>query len=230
MFEKLLAEKRRITDLKYKKAHAFQDAINFQLQKLWKKEFPQKKYNASKARELEAVKDYYATVKERRTYEKFWEVWRKREDKIEGQLEIEAQNLSVPYGDLILAERISSHGWSTQGYGALKYARDAAQAKLDAAKLFGVEGEICLVDTGSTPDGCAYGTYVVWLQTTELGLEILKRKRISLAERVRQSWARGCQPRVNMPFLPHGYEQSVGLDFFGRIIDQQLFNRANGNI
>lgn len=229
MFEKLLAEKRRITNLKYQKAEAFQGAITQKIQKLWKKEFPKKKYSASKAMELDAVKDYHATTKERRTYEKFWDYWRKREDKIEEHLEAEAQNLSVPYGDLILAERISSHNWSTQGFGALKYAQDAAQAKLDAAKLFGVEGELRLDDTCSI-NGCSYGTYEVWLQTTEVGLEILKRKKISLAERVRQSWARGCQPRVNMPFLPHGYEQSVGLDFFGRIIDQQLFNRANGNI
>ena len=38
----------------------------------------------------------------------------------------------------------------------------------------------------------------------------------TLREQVRRSWARGVNPRVFNPFLPHGYEEQVGIDFFGR--------------
>jgi len=37
----------------------------------------------------------------------------------------------------------------------------------------------------------------------------------TLREQVRLCWKRGVNPRVYSPFLPHGYEQSVGLDYFG---------------
>ena len=37
-----------------------------------------------------------------------------------------------------------------------------------------------------------------------------------LREQVRRSWARGVNPRVFNPFLPHGYEEQEGIDYFGR--------------
>ena len=37
----------------------------------------------------------------------------------------------------------------------------------------------------------------------------------SLEDYVRKAWARGINPRVALPFLPHGFEESHGLDFFG---------------
>ncbi len=47
-------------------------------------------------------------------------------------------------------------------------------------------------------------------------VELLKHKpEESLREWVRKCWARGSNPRVSAPFLPHGYEESQGLDFFG---------------
>lgn len=37
----------------------------------------------------------------------------------------------------------------------------------------------------------------------------------TIREQVKMCWGRGINPRVYCPFLPHGYEGKVGLDFFG---------------
>ena len=64
--------------------------------------------------------------------------------------------------------------------------------------------------------GTDSATYGVLIDTTPIGWEILKRKpAVPLRETVRLCWKRGVNPRVSMPFLPHGYEESVGLDYFG---------------
>lgn len=53
---------------------------------------------------------------------------------------------------------------------------------------------------------------------TNLDIEIVMRRNerlLPLREWVRGCWARGCQPRVFSPHLPHGYEEQNRLDFFG---------------
>lgn len=51
---------------------------------------------------------------------------------------------------------------------------------------------------------------------TPADVELLKRlPGPGLREEVRWCWANGMQPRVFNPFLPHGFEEREGLDYFG---------------
>lgn len=96
--------------------------------------------------------------------------------------------------------------YSTQGFGKDRYARNAAQQKVDHAEFYGLRAEV---------RPCA-GDYEVVVWTDELGIEALRLKPgSSLREWVRLCWSRGVNPRVYFPHLPHGYEEKNGLDFFG---------------
>jgi hypothetical protein len=161
--------------------------------------------------------------KERGVAEKFWSVWRRRIEAADVELRKLAEETEVAPGGPSIFDRISSHNWSTQGYGAMTYARNAAQKELDRINSHGVSGRLELVDTGSC-GGCSYGTYLVWADTDEIGVQILKYKKLPpLAETIRLYWKRGANPRVDYPFLPHGYEESIGIDYFGNIVNQDLY-------
>lgn len=110
----------------------------------------------------------------------------------------------------------STWDYSTQGFGALRYAEGAVQAIADVARgrgfVDGVDLVVLLVPYEKTQ---------AWLAAVrveaEVDVEILKRSPPPpLREQVRLSWARGVNPRVYNPFLPHGYEEQVGIDYFGR--------------
>jgi len=60
------------------------------------------------------------------------------------------------------------------------------------------------------------GFRVVALVEAEVDGEVLKRlPGVPLREWVRLCWKLGANPRVYNPYLPHGYEEKNGLDFFG---------------
>jgi hypothetical protein len=110
----------------------------------------------------------------------------------------------------------STWDYSTQGLGALRYAEGAVQAIADVARgrgfVDGVDLVVLLVPYEKTE---------AWLAAVrveaEVDVEILKRSPSPpLREQVRLSWARGVNPRVFNPFLPHGYEEQVGIDYFGQ--------------
>lgn len=99
--------------------------------------------------------------------------------------------------------------YHTQGLGAARYARGAVEGEADTARSYGLSVEIHYRKD-------ELGTVEAWANTTELGAFLLKYKPgPSLREQVRLWWARGVNPRVYMPFLPVGYEGSVGLGQFG---------------
>jgi hypothetical protein len=61
-------------------------------------------------------------------------------------------------------------------------------------------------------------TYIVEVAVTEpLDIEILKYRNDpqTLREWVKDSWRKGINPRVLMPFLPYGYEEEMNLNYFG---------------
>lgn len=120
--------------------------------------------------------------------------------------------------------RVWTTTYASQGFGAESYARSSAEGALDAARSLGVRCDVLRVPdldergrekrTGQWAQ--AWPTYVAraWV-AEELDVEVLRRRAVSLRETVRLMWARGSNPRVFIPGLPHGYEERAGLDHFG---------------
>lgn len=105
----------------------------------------------------------------------------------------------------------SSHWKSTYAssdIGTGKYAECLAQIDVASLVHLGIGTRIERTDRGSD----------VLVQVSEpLDVEVARRRaRMPLREFVRLCWSMSCQPRVFDPFLPHGYEEREGLDFFGR--------------
>lgn len=111
--------------------------------------------------------------------------------------------------------------YGSQGFGARSYARSKAKLLEVEARYFGLRAEvdehIHKYET-MTPRGTrkrSYATYTVYVYAEPSELKILEHKSMPLRETVKFLWSTGVNPRVYMPFLPHGYEKSQGLDLFG---------------
>lgn len=108
-------------------------------------------------------------------------------------------------------QHVSTHyksTWSSQGWGDVTYARNAAQNEVDRVEHNGYAGVI---------RECTGGQFEILVNVETLdGWTILKKKPgPSLAEWLRRCWKRGVNPRVYSPFLPHGLEEKLGIDFQG---------------
>jgi hypothetical protein len=67
-------------------------------------------------------------------------------------------------------------------------------------------------------EGKATGRVLVAVEDAEIDGAIARHHAsvgLPLREAVRYCWAHGCQPRVFWSFLPYGYEEQQGLDYFG---------------
>ena len=119
---------------------------------------------------------------------------------------------------------VPDSAYASQGWGARKYARSAAEVRLLDYKQYvlnaRVEEQFHPFDQ---PVRCAGGDtirgwyeYHVMVPATGLGLAILRRKPgLPLRDFVRSCWKAGVNPRVSQPFLPADYEAQVGLDHWG---------------
>ncbi len=114
----------------------------------------------------------------------------------------------------------STSDYHTQGFGAVKYAQAAAEDLVDHVRACGVDAEIRRVDreptrsSGWSMESVSFPIFAACDATT---CEIIRRKSpIPLRDWVKNCWKRGIQPRVMNPFLPPGFEEQNGLDYFGR--------------
>lgn len=103
----------------------------------------------------------------------------------------------------------------SQGYGASKYALAAAQARGDMFEAAGLPVRIVTEDQRASANGGRHAIHRVYGHLDAAGKDQLERRPVDLVEAVRRSWQRGANPRVARPFLPHGFEETHGLDFFG---------------
>lgn len=138
-----------------------------------------------------------------------------------------AARLEVPKGSSWIPIGSSSESeYRSQGYGAEKYAKAAAESIADKARACGLEVRILQVEahryterhwrTGANMGERISYRFEVEALATTLGAQILEYKpQIPLREAVRLAWARGTNPRVAMPFLPYEFESENGLDHFG---------------
>jgi len=115
--------------------------------------------------------------------------------------------------------------YRSQGYGARHYAQGSAKLKALEATCHGIKHEIteetrtfeAIVSYGGRTERTTSSTFRVFVFVQdEFDVEILKDcPKLDLRSAVKACWGAGVNPRVYNPFLPHGYEESVGLDYFG---------------
>ena len=227
-FSVLLTKHQALRVKMFAKADSFQKWINKRELSIYKKYYP--KHKKVKLNLLQAIPEIVArrqATGQRKTFRRFWDFWGNKEEQIKKELFDAAQELKpAQTKEFVLFDSISSYNWSSQGFGAMKYAYNAAKEKQDICLAFDVECEIREVISGSDNYGCQYGHYEIWAKTDKIGIEILKRKYLPLVESIRLSWKRGANPRVDKHWLPHGYEEKVGIDYFGKIVNQELYNNA----
>jgi hypothetical protein len=200
-------------------AWAWQALVDRRCQALVKAGFPRrkpcqdrlelhKKYPGLYRQEFDRVKPLFDVAEERR---------RARVKGLEAKL-AELALVTEPLlseGEIVVHVGSSTDYWS-QGYGATKYAEGAAQRVVDAFEAAGIPARIESVDSGQRYDhGMRNHLIKVYARTDMVGAEIIRRRPVDLVERVRLSWKRGVNPRVDLPFLPIGFEEAHGLDFFG---------------
>jgi len=113
--------------------------------------------------------------------------------------------------------------YRSQGFGAVKYAESKADMiAMEAANATGgkvaTRVEKVYSEKGSggpMEEPISFKVLAHVKDESDIVLIGLK-PHWPLREAVRQCWSRGVNPRVYNPGLPHGYEESEGLDFFGR--------------
>jgi hypothetical protein len=130
-----------------------------------------------------------------------------------------AETLPLPESDeWVLLGSCSGSEYHTQGFGANSYAKASASLILPKAEYYGLTVEL-RESQRERGEYYANGQYDVYARTTELGREILDRKPEppfrDVAKRLLQQ---SRNLRVYYPFLPHGWEEANGLDFWGNEI------------
>lgn len=127
------------------------------------------------------------------------------------------QRTSPTPGDLELQlDNISVGDYHTQGFGAERYARAAAEQLMDKALSFGVKARVERVVRPSTVIKSGLVSFQVTAMVSDsIDVEIIKNKQESLRDWLKNCWKRGVNPRVYNPWLPPGLEDKMGLDYFG---------------
>src|SRR5208337_1662946 len=147
--------------------------------------------------------------------------WKSRRDQLEAELNGLAQLVepeTLPDGvELIQVDWVYSGAYRSQGFGAMKYTREAAQSRADKGTHYGLKMEIRLI---GEPTSCGYGItlqdYGIFANTDADGWDIITRRPgVPLKEWIKGCWKRGVNPRVYDPFLPYGIEERLGLDYLG---------------
>lgn len=114
--------------------------------------------------------------------------------------------------------------YSTQGYGASRYARASADMAASELRTLGVDARIeRRVLPGAPAARGPWSTYepgehfVVLAHLASIAdVELVRRRKVPLRAWVAACWAAGVNPRVYDPFLPAGLEERLGLDYQGR--------------
>lgn len=187
----------------------------------WKARFPKSRAKFTLARCLKDLGDEHEVLRKEHwdtVCEPIWQAYSARQDALKAELLALAENLDPQPGEEWTRWYVSwSSTYSSQGFGALQYAVGAAELKADHARYHSLEVKIERTNAHTTKDwGIAHADFEVWVKASPLDLAILDRKPgPTLREAVRLSWKRGVNPRVFNPFLPHGYEEKVGIDYYG---------------
>jgi len=119
-------------------------------------------------------------------------------------IEVEASSERLKF------EEVWETTYSSQGSPRL-YAKHKAQEISDHLEFCGVRSEVNTVEKAGRT-----ASFVVYARCAAEDFEVLRHKTpLPLKEQIRRCWKSGANPRVYLPFLPYGYEEANGLDFYG---------------
>ena len=121
----------------------------------------------------------------------------------------------------------SSYDFHTQGFGAEKYARGTVELAALGARALGLEVTVESDDPPPPPKYYRSDTPErrwaarAHVEDPAIDVEIILARPLALREWVRQCWKMGVNPRVYNPYLSVGYEEKVGLDYFGNDLKEK---------
>lgn len=191
-----------------------QERLDQDLIVAWMRAFPRKKKvpKLDKLREWEGYKPLF---------EKASESFREQKAKVKAKKEkIQEQILNLGIKPLPGDKEVEfaytkSSMYSTQGWGADSYAKNRIDLDADDVRYHNIPFRI---DQEKSPSGNT--TYRLIISVEDETLDTLLLKMLpgpTLVDAVRMCWARGANPRVYWPFLPHGFEEKHGMDRWGRM-------------
>ena len=121
-----------------------------------------------------------------------------------------------------LFHQVSAGDFHTQGFGAATYARANAERVCGKVRAHGIRAEIRSSEVkGSESYLSTVYEVLVWVADPVDMMILHLRPEEPLRVVVQRMMKCGANPRVSFPFLPYGYEASVGLDHFGNDLPAQ---------
>lgn len=111
--------------------------------------------------------------------------------------------------DPVLSDSIGTHLYSSQGFGALHYAKGHAQRIANHYILNGIPAVI----EEERDSNLTY--FKAMVNCSHDLMTLLKFKSIDIEKDVINLLKNGLNPRVYYPFLPYNYEKTIGIDSFG---------------
>lgn len=142
---------------------------------------------------------------------------------LETELNRLAEEEEIPITDTLnLCHTSYSSTYGSQGFGASRYAENAAALRADHARMQGVIAEVQPVGDmrRDRTYGIQYQDYGVYVNTSEVGWEMINRRpALTLKDWLKTCWKRGVNPRVYNPMLPAGLEERFGIDYRGNDVE-----------
>lgn len=140
-----------------------------------------------------------------------YRLWGELRKSINDNLDALADSADVAPGDPLCVDTVWTSSYSTQGFGASRYAEGAAENIAIAYRMLGVPVEVRRVVLRSSLE-----TWEVWANVEGMvDREIVQRRKYALRDWLKSCLKRGLNPRVYHPMLPHGTEARLGLDYYG---------------
>lgn len=177
--------------------------------KAWTQKFGKRKFNPNKANEaFPELSNHFFNEAERIAKE-----YHNLREKLRDQLDTLAEQIEPQPGDTwTKAYSCNSTSYATQGLGAHSYARASAKSRIPHYERNGLEAELRVEHRDN-----GISDYEVWVKADKLDVEIASRREgMSLVDYVQWCWDNGSNPRVFMPYLPHGFEEQHGISFLSR--------------
>jgi len=174
----------------------------------YKRLFPRRKF--SMARGQKENKDEQAAIFERFSVRanEMTETHKQETEATETALCEAAESATFPAFDGMSLYYVSwGMAYSSQAYGAGKYARAAAETEADKARAHGLTVVVRERPDPRPANAGSYWTpapdFEVWVNTSSLGAEILRYKPCceDIVEWAARCWKRGTNPKVYNPFL-----------------------------
>jgi len=222
-FERLFNLKEKLSNRFFEIAPEMEDRLDNELKLAYFVKFPRRrKWDRNKSLTENTDQHNEIFTKWQKRADRIWNNYKLRRDEIEAELVEIAQTLPIIPSENVWTRFYITGTWnySSQGYGAYSYAKGAAENKSLEVTANGLDFHIAINEKGLIGHyGIRSADFTVWVNTDQIGMEILKRKpSISLRDWVKNCWKSGKNPRVYNPFLPEGLEAKLGIDFFGNDI------------